>query len=426
MTETAKPGFLNISSFQILVMFRRGLFYSYLSIYLRFFLGLSVTETTLFATLPMVVNVIFQAFVWGVVSDKFQLRRTLIIIGEVAAAIITFIVWYVHTLPESKLTAGYVIIIGLSVVEIFWSMSNLGWSALLSDLYPAKQRTGLQGKLQSIGAFGRFTGIIIGGLLYDGLSRYYEGWGFHEGVLFFIAVGVMLLSTIPMFYVPEGGVKPGKDDKNIQGLVPKLKGMGISKKYLVFLVAMTFIFFGFNSIVLIKSQYLTLDEGFNVSSRMLSYILSMMTLAIFIIGLMLTRLSAKFNDEKLLMVGAISTIIYLSGYALAGNLPVVFLSDFMGGVSMALIFSTSYSYASKLIPPEKRGKQFALYNATMFLSWGLPGTFLTGPLVDTLIASGYNQVFSYQMSFYLAALLVVVGAVLLGINFKMENPVDIE
>ncbi|MCP4343911.1 MAG: hypothetical protein GY795_00090 [Desulfobacterales bacterium] len=38
--------FLDISSFQILAMFRRGLFYAYLSIYLRYFLGLSVTETT--------------------------------------------------------------------------------------------------------------------------------------------------------------------------------------------------------------------------------------------------------------------------------------------------------------------------------------------------------------------------------------------
>ena len=47
--------FLGISSFQILAMFRRGLFYSYLTIYLRHFLGLSVTTTTLFATFPMIV-----------------------------------------------------------------------------------------------------------------------------------------------------------------------------------------------------------------------------------------------------------------------------------------------------------------------------------------------------------------------------------
>jgi predicted MFS family arabinose efflux permease len=200
---TGRKIFFNISSFQILTMFRRGLFYSYLSIYLRFYLGLSVTETTLFATLPMICNVVFQNLVWGRVSDRWQLRRSMIIVGEVLAAVITFFVWYVHTLPASKHTAGFVIIIGLTVVEVFWSMSNLAWSALLSDFYPEKERAGMQGKMQSMGAAGRFVGVWIGGLLYDGLRAEFDGWGFAHGWLFFIACGAMLVSTIPMFFVPE-------------------------------------------------------------------------------------------------------------------------------------------------------------------------------------------------------------------------------
>lgn len=174
--------FFRISSFQILAMFRRGLFYSYLSIYLRFFLGLSVTETTFFATFPMILNVVFQTFVWGGVSDRYQKRRTLIIVGEITAAITTVPVWFLHTLPASHYAAGYVIIVGLSVAEIFWSMSNVAWSALISDLYAALERTAVQGRLASIGALGRIAGVWIGGLAYDGLARYYEGWGFHKGL----------------------------------------------------------------------------------------------------------------------------------------------------------------------------------------------------------------------------------------------------
>ena len=78
--------FIGLSSFQMLAMFRRGLFYSFLTIYLRHFLGMSVTETTLFATGPMVMNVLFQTFTWGPLSDKWQLRRTFIIAGELLAA----------------------------------------------------------------------------------------------------------------------------------------------------------------------------------------------------------------------------------------------------------------------------------------------------------------------------------------------------
>ncbi|MEA1946579.1 MAG: MFS transporter [Thermodesulfobacteriota bacterium] len=126
-----------------------------LSIYLRHFLGLSVTETTLFATLPMVVNIVFQTFVWGAFSDKYQLRRTLIICGEVLAGFGTVLVWYAHTLTDTLILAGYVIIIGLSLIEIFWSMSNVVWSALISDIYRQEDRNAIQGRLASIGGIGR-------------------------------------------------------------------------------------------------------------------------------------------------------------------------------------------------------------------------------------------------------------------------------
>ena len=117
--------FIGLSSFEVLAMFRRGLFYAYLTIYLRHYLGLSVTATTLFATLPMLVNVLSQTFIWGRVSDYFQLRRSLIITGEISAALGTVVVWYLHRLPETPRAAGFVIIFGLTAVELFWSMSNI-------------------------------------------------------------------------------------------------------------------------------------------------------------------------------------------------------------------------------------------------------------------------------------------------------------
>jgi MFS family permease len=404
-------------------MFRRGLFYSYLSIYLRFFLGLSVTETTLFATLPMVLNIVFQRFVWGALSDKYQRRRTLIILGEVLAAIGTLIVWYVHKLPVSKLAAGYVIIGGLSLVEIFWSMSNIGWSAIISDLYPEEERTGVLGRLTSIGALGRIVGVLIGGLAYDGLTRYYEGWGFDQGFLFFVASGTMLLSTIPMFFVPEGGVKTrdqsqgevsGKDSK-------ESKLSRLSRVFTVFLLAMIFINFGRNSIAVIKAQYLSLDEGFNVSSQLLSYIVNMQSLAIFIFGMLVTKLSRRYKDVALLFTGTIIGILSLLGFALATGLLGIFISNFLAGVSMVVILSSSYSYASRLIPPEHRGKQFAWFNATFFLSWGVAGTLIAGPIVDLLTRAGASQVFAYRISFLSSAVLVVIGVIILFFADRMKR-----
>ncbi|MFX1287125.1 MAG: MFS transporter, partial [Promethearchaeota archaeon] len=139
--------FIGLSSFQLLAMFRRGMFYTYLSLYMLDFLHLSATETTLYATLPMIISVIFQNFVWGPLSDKFQRRRSLIILGEVLAGIGTITVWFVHSILSNLLLAGYVIIIGLMCIEAFWSMSNISWSALISDIYPSKERSKIMGQL---------------------------------------------------------------------------------------------------------------------------------------------------------------------------------------------------------------------------------------------------------------------------------------
>jgi len=405
---TSRRAFLGIASFQVLAMFRRGLFYSYLSIYLRFFLGLSVTETTFFATFPMILNVVFQTFVWGVLSDRYQKRRTLIIIGEISAALTTVFVWWLHTLPASKYAAGYVIILGLSFVEIFWSMSNIGWSAIISDFYPEKDRIGIQGKLASIGAIGRIVGVWIGGLAYDGLAQLYEGWGFDKGLLFFIASGVMLISTIPMFFVPEGGVRVPKQQQEV-ALTTKGNLFAISKTFLIFLIAMVFINFGQNCVAIIKTQFLVLDEGFNISSNMLSYIVNMQSVAILIFGIMATRLARTFSDITLLVISSLIAILYLLGFALARSIPLIFIANFFAGICHVMIMASSYSYASKLIPPEKRGKQFALFNATAFLSWGVAGTLIAGPVVDLLMKAGTTQDFAYRMSFVSAVVLIVIG-----------------
>jgi len=401
--------FFGISSFQMLAMFRRGLFYSYLSIYLRHFLGLSVTETTLFATFPMVINIIFQTFVWGAFSDKYQLRRTLIICGEILAGFGTVLVWYSHTLTTNLILAGYVIIMGLSIVEIFWSMSNVGWSALISDIYPQEDRNTIQGRLASVGGIGRMAGVWIGGLLYDGLSLRYEGWGFYQGALFFVAAGAMFISIVPMLWVPEGGIK--KELRTAS--VPEF---GVSessgKIFWIFIAAMVFINFGRNSIAVIQSQYLVLDSGFGVSSKVLSYIVNTQSAAMILTGLIAGWIGMKIGNGNSLLLGTAMAIGSLILLAVTGNLAVIYISNFLRGCSEVIVLASSYAFASVLIPPERRAKLFGIFNATYFLSWGIAGTFIAGPITDILLGYGASEVFSYQMAFVAAAVMALIGFVI--------------
>ncbi len=399
--------FIGLSSFEMLAMFRRGLFYVYLSIYLRHYLGLSVTETTLFATLPMVLNVLAQTFVWGKISDRFQLRRTLIIVGELLAAVCTVIIWYVHRRFNDPVASGYAIIIGLTVIELFWSMSNISWSALVSDIYDEKERSRIQGRLSSMGGLGRMAGIWIGGLLYDGMGFRYVGWGFYEGLLFFVAAGVMFISTVPLFFLPEGGIglNPASSRENSR---PD-GGPTSNVVYMVFLVGMAFINFGRNSIAIIFAQYLTLASGLAVNSQTLARIINTQSLSIVVLGWIAGWICRRLGNGMALMTGTVTAIAALLLLVLTTSVPMIYASSFFRGVGDALIMAAAYTIASKLIPPEKRGRLFAWFNGTFFLSFGLGGTLIAGPLVDGLISAGHPHSWAYQMSFAAAAGLTAIG-----------------
>ncbi len=396
----------------MLAMFRRGLFYSYLSIYLREFLGLSVTGSTLFATFPMLLNILFQSFVWGPISDRFQRRRTLIILGETLAGAGTVAVWYAHILPASRVAAGYVIIFGLSIIEIFWSMSNIGWSALISDIYQQEQRNAIQGKLISVGAIGRIGGVWIGGLLYDGMGRYYPGWGFYHGTLFFIATAVMFASVLPLLNLPEGGIlrEPAAGSK-----VSPIPVKPQDRIFFFFLAAMTLINFGRNAIAVILPQYMVLGTGFAVSSQVVGRIVNTQSVAMILMGLAAGSIAKRLGDGLSLAAGTMLAVVSLVLLVMARHLGLLYLSNFIRGCSEVMVTASSYAFASRLIPPQRRARLFSLFNATFFLSWGVAATLMAGPIIDLLIAKGVAQTTAYRVAFAAAAAMTLVGLGMLGI-----------
>ena len=406
--------FLGISSFEMLAMFRRGLFYAYLSVYLRHFLGLSVTETTLFATLPMLLNIVFQTFCWGPLSDRIQKRRTLIITGEILGAVGTLAVWAAHRLPSTPAGAGYAIIVGLSVVEIFWSMSNVGWSALISDVYREMDRSTVQGRLASLGGMGRIAGVWIGGLLYDGMGARYNGWGFESGILFIVASAVMLLSVLPMRMVPEGGIgKPASGPHS--DTVAAALCRGNDRIFALFLIAMVLINFGRNAIVVMVSQFLTLESGLAVPSRILADIFNTQSAAMILTGLFAGALTRRLGNGNTVMVGTATAIASLLILAISLDPAMMYLAHALRGFADVTILAAAYAFASTLMPPDRRARRFAWFNATFFLSWGVAGTLIAGPLTDLLIGRGVSEISAYQSAFAVAALMTLAGMMLLAV-----------
>lgn len=288
------------------------------------------------------------------------------------------------------------IIWGLTLIEIFWSMSNIARSAYISDIYRPEERGAIQGKLASVGGIGRIAGALTGGWLYDRWGSAFEGWGFKEGAIFFVVAIVMFVSVIPFLFMPEGGVDAsgeaaGPEEEGIESAGGsgggRVSTAGRLRVFVVFLLAMLLINSGVNSLMAIKAQYLDLREGFAASAQDISFAANVESIALILTGLGMGLLVRRFGTRLLMLVGGAAGLLYLLAYALAPSLLLIYFFSILKGLSDGLLAPASYAFASTLIPPHKRGAYFAAYNATFMLSWGVGATFVTAPLIDALIAA---------------------------------------
>ncbi len=224
-----------------------------------------------------------------------------------------------------------------------------------------------------------------------------------------------------LLFSPEGGIiKEGKEKEQFLEVENKNNQKSILI-FMIFIIALAAINFGRNSIAIQYSPYLS--TAFDVDPIMISFITNSRSIATLIIGFIAGYLSKKFGHSRTLIVGTSIGILALIITAITTFLPIIFVGSFLIGTAEVLIYASSYAIASFLIPSRIRAKLFAVYNATFFLSWGIAGTLISGPIID-LLKEGAGKVFAYQMAFIIAAIICLIGLlvfIFLEILIKIQN-----
>ena len=417
--------FFGLSTFQFLAYFRRLIVYTFLTIFLRNSLGLSNFEVTLMPTIGMLANAGTQSFVWGKLIDRLRNAKAFIVIGEFIAGLthIGMVFIYQVFLVSDKRLAGYVIILTLGLTEIFWSMSNVGWSALISNLTVPVERKKIMARLSVIGGLGGIFGAQVGGLLYD------SGAGFESGVIIYIAALVMIISSLlVLVLVHQHDYRPAKlSDGSSEPVMAKIKEKfsdlsSLTKKtYIWFMIALVLLNFGRNSIAVLTGIYLADGSSFGASDESIALFSNVSSIATIIIGVMIGTIIAKVDDNKVLLIGALTALLSIIWLILAPTFDQALISGFLIGASNVIIESSSYAITSKIIPEEFRGRLFGIYNATFFLSWGIAATLITGPTADYMITLGLTNANAYKVSFFVACLIVSLGIIVLLFSFKLVN-----
>ena len=411
--------FSGLSTFQLLAFIRRAIFYTFLSIFLRS-LGLTTTETTLMATIGMIANSGAQVFLWGPLLDRFHSSKLFVIIGEGVAGLGHFVIfWIFQGYYNSGLEriSGFSIIIGLGFIETWWSMSNVGWSTLISELTDPPERKQLMGQLSIIGGFGGIIGATLGGQLFDG------GVGFIHGILFYIPAIIMVISALLVALIIKSKDIP-KYEENKKS--PPLSSLdkSVLSIYLVFIVSLVFINFGRNSIAIISSLYLAEPTGVNASDVQVANYRNVSSLASMIAGIIIGGVINNKDDFKVMALGALSAMGGILILAASNDYLIVLISAFLVGSAQVIIQASSYSIVARIAPENFRGRLFSYYNATFFLSWGIAATVVTGPISDYFISQNFSIGNSYRMSFIAAAFLVLIGSIILVYSSKRTKSLN--
>ena len=403
--------FLNLSLFQFLSFVRRGVFYTFMINYL-FNLMHTVTYTALLGTLDMVASALGQNLLWGRLSDRYKIRTKLIVAGESIAAVTYLIVFFIHRSLlnlQADFAAGMSLIVGLSILEFFWSMSDVGWAALLADVTTSRTRGSIVGSLNFIASLGRMIGINFAGILYQG------GEGFRQGTIFYVVITMLITSTILMWITSKSTEKSYEKTERTQteDTVEKSTANYDSKTYMWFLASLIIIVIGAACISQVFLLFIKLPEGLNASDPEESLILTAWTLGGMLASLSCGHLADRIGRVKVITIGLTLAILTPLFYGLATNVPALSLFYGLNGVSFWTIQTVGFTFAGDIIPQDRRGRLFSVYNTVMALSWGPAGLLIGGPLADfqtkVLGLAPHN---AYINTFYASTVIVALGTTL--------------
>lgn len=416
--KIGKGTLLGLSSFEFMTFMRRGVFYTFMTYYLYDLLG-QVTIVALFGTLTMLASTMGQNFLWGKIADRYKLRTQLIVIGEITAGIAYILVFLLQkSLVDAGAgaLAGIAIIFGLSVLEFFWSMSDVGWAALVADVTTVEIRGAFIGTINFISSLGRMTGVLFSGFLYMG------GLGFRHGTIFYIVTAMLFAGAAIMYGASRSlwksrTIQLDKSEKKEETkLSDKTQTPADSysrgtRAFTWFLIALTIIVLGQTATNQVFLLFLKLPAGLNATDEQVSLIVSAFTIGGMTASILVGRLSDKIGRYKVILTGLVLAAATLLAFGIVPNIGLMALAYGINGVSFMTLQTASFALAGDIIPETRRGRLLSRYNAVMALSWGPAGLLIGGPLADAQTGIlGFPKQVAYVNAFLIAALLVVVGA----------------
>lgn len=390
-------------------MNRRGVFYPFLAVYAYQQLGANLVQVGLLSALPMLASSVTQPY-WGRLSDRIRKRKLFIVLGETIAGIAYLLMM--------RLTGVWFLILGLTVLEGFWSMSNVAWSALIIDGVDRSELGRVMGYLDTIGVGGMAFGVFVAGIMYDTM-------GF--ALNFIVSAVMMFVSAAVVWAWIDDRKIATKSSQRVS--VESKEGLGNLRMLKMLILTSSLSMFGINGLRQLMMIYM--GSGLGFSGTLIGTVSAIGNLTNMVLGLPVGYLSDRV-DKKKLYVAALAVNVSAPAVLLFSETPVHFtLVSTLVGLSWPLSETTAFPMAGEFAPVEGRGKFLGYFNAVRYLfGFGLPPFLLGGYLADYLKKMHVSQglletealILSSKETFVVALVITVIGLLLWIIILKKQKP----
>lgn len=360
--------------------------YPLVPIFLTSFLGVSVAVVGVIEGIAEATASLLKVFS-GWLSDKFQKRMPFIISGYTLSAFSKIILGLSYTWP-------------LVLVARFFDRFGKGIrttarDSLITESCSNSERGksfGFHRALDTLGAvFGPLLAILLLSILNNNVR-----------LIFYIAfipgfIGILLL----LIFVRE------KKKKALCFSDLKLKWRDVNPSFKIFLFISIVFSIGNSSdaFLILRTQNL----GLAIKTTIFAYVLFNLTYAIFSIpaGIIADKIGAK----KVLITGLlIFSLVYLF-FGLISNSMFIWLLFPVYGIYMALTEGVGKAYISLLVPQEKSGTAFGIYQTSIGIC----------SFLSSLIAGVMWRYINVRVPFFFGSITAFVSAILfIGLSKKVK------
>lgn len=318
----------------------------------------------------------------GILSDRFRKRKPLVLTGQILRSLIMLLFfassWWLVLIVRLLDRTGK----GIQVAPRDALLSES------SDVTNQGKSFGLSRALDNAGA--------VIGLIFAGVITLAAGKGiltldksvFQPIVL--LAVIPALISIILIWFLVSD-VETRREKTSV-----KFKN-NIGKKFYKFLFIMFLFTLGNSSdaFLILKAQ----NVGMNIAS--IFFILALFSLTASLINIPAGILSDKIGRKKSIITGWLLYVFVYFGFANTASSLSVIVLFLLYGVYYGLTEGVAKAYVADIVPPEKKGTAFGLYNLA------IGGTLFPA----SLIAGFLWQTFTPAATFYFGGILAIVAIV---------------